>query len=207
MNTPTHALVSLFALGRGCSRREAVALIAGGVLPDLPIFVLFVWARFIQGVPSNVIWSQTYYQPGWQAVVDAAHSIPLALLLAGLCWMRRTEAWARPGLLFASSLLLHSALDLPVHHDDGHRHFWPLSAWRFDSPISYWDPCCYGHTVSLLEVLAMMAIIVALWRRGVGASGRTALGVTGLVYLGGLAAILGQTLDFPWLGALLGGGR
>ncbi len=211
MNTPTHALVSLFVLGRRATSRETGALVAGAIAPDVPMFVMFVWARFIAGRPQGEIWGDIYYQRGWQHAIDAAHSVPIALALVAVSlWRQRAggrETLWSPVRLFALSGLLHTALDFPVHHDDGHRHFWPLSPWRFDSPISYWDDCCYGSLVSLGEVTAMLVVIVLLWRRYTGRWGRVALGVTGFVYTAGLASLLVRARDFPWLGALLGGGR
>jgi hypothetical protein len=60
--------------------------------------------------------------------------------------------------LLAASALLHMFFDLPLHHDDAHRHFLPLSDWRFESPISYWDPRYYGNIVIRIEMaFAMLA--------------------------------------------------
>ncbi|MGI8738245.1 MAG: hypothetical protein ACR2KU_00935 [Gammaproteobacteria bacterium] len=60
---------------------------------------------------------------------------------------------------------LHVLFDLPLHHDDAHRHFFPFSDWRFYSPVSYWDPAHYGDIVSACEILAVAVGSVVLWRR------------------------------------------
>ena len=57
-------------------------------------------------------------------------------------------------------MMLHAFGDLPVHHDDGHCHFFPFSEWRFASPVSYWDPHHYGNWFGLLEI---GAVIAASW--------------------------------------------
>ena len=67
-------------------------------------------------------------------------------------------------LLFAS-IILHALEDLPVHHDDAHRHFLPLSDFRFESPVSYWDPNHYEGIVGALEIgLVLIASIYVLRR-------------------------------------------
>ena len=53
-------------------------------------------------------------------------------------------------------MALHVPEDLFLHHDDGHRHFYPLSQWRYSSPVSYWDPNHYGKIVAPLEALAVV---------------------------------------------------
>ena len=67
-------------------------------------------------------------------------------------------------MLFASAAV-HALFDLLVHREDGHRHLWPLSDWRFMSPVSYWDPEYGGALGSLLEVVLVAAASVVLWRR------------------------------------------
>jgi len=78
-------------------------------------------------------------------------------------------AW---GLFFAS-MVLHHLCDLPLHHDDAHRHFFPFSNIRFTSPVSYWDRNHYGTWGALLElglVLVSSAILLSnmpsTWGKG-----------------------------------------
>ena len=106
------------------------------------------------------IWSVEYYRPLWQNWIDAFNSIPLIGLAMLLCWRAR-----RPVLFaFCASMLLHALGDLPLHHDDGHRHFFPFSDWRFESPVSYWDPAHYGAFASAIEIVAVIAAGAWLFR-------------------------------------------
>lgn len=193
-------LVSIAALGRrGDGWRNGAAAL-GAALPDAPIFVLFVVARFALGQPSSEIWTRTYFEPGWQLAVDVAHSAPLAL--AGLVvarWRRRT-AWQA---LFAS-MLLHSALDLPVHTDDAHRHFWPLTDWRFHSPVSYWDPRAYGRQVAVVEIAAALALSVRAFRLLTRRAARGLVAAMAVVYAVGATVLLRPCLSLPWLASLSG---
>lgn len=210
MNTPTHALLGLGLFGSRASRGEAIALVVGGVLPDVPMFVLYLWGRFIAQLPESTLWQTTYFEPAWQHAVDAGHSVPLALgLFAVARWQRGRNRTASRGWrrleLGAAAALLHSAFDFPVHHNDGHRHFWPLSSFRFDSPISYWDPCCFGPQVSAIETLAMAALSVVLFRRAHSRFARGAFALLAVAYVSGFALVMRASLTFPWLATLLGG--
>jgi hypothetical protein len=66
---------------------------------------------------------------------------------------------------FSASALLHSAIDFLVHRDDGHMQFWPLTDWRFQSPVSYWDPAHGGNWFGLFEAALGILLIVVLFRR------------------------------------------
>lgn len=61
-------------------------------------------------------------------------------------------------------MLLHHLGDLPLHHDDAHRHFFPLSNFRLISPVSYWDPQHYGTLVALVELAAVLVASAYLLR-------------------------------------------
>lgn len=52
-----------------------------------------------------------------------------------------------------------------LHNDDAHHHFFPLSDFAFQSPVSYWDAAHYGHIVAPIEVLATLAVSVYMFRR------------------------------------------
>lgn len=68
-------------------------------------------------------------------------------------------------VLLCASMLLHIFADLPLHNDNAHQHFFPLLEWRFESPVSYWDPAHYGIWASLFEIFAVTAASIFLcWR-------------------------------------------
>ena len=60
---------------------------------------------------------------------------------------------------------MHCALDFLTHHDDGHHHFYPLSDFAFESPISYWDPGHYGRIVAPIEQVVILTTSIYLFRR------------------------------------------
>ena len=155
MNTPGHAVLNL-ALLSDLSPHTKLAIFTGAVLPDLPIFGFYVWAKFIDRLPEKKIWSEVYWQPKIQTWVAIFHSIPLA----GIGWsIAYFLGWEIPQILFISCLL-HSLEDLPVHNDDAHRHFFPFSNYRFISPFSYWDSRHYGRIVAAIELgLVLMATV------------------------------------------------
>lgn len=148
MNTPSHAVLNLFFLGRQPISQFNLAIFIGAILPDIPIFIFYAWAKLVARLPERQIWTETYYEPFWQNVVATFHSIPLALI----GWFITYKLGWRTIQIFWMSLILHSLLDLPVHNDDAHRHFFPFSNYRFISPISYWDSKHYGSIVSLIEI-------------------------------------------------------
>ncbi|MDX8404646.1 MAG: hypothetical protein R8K50_00670, partial [Mariprofundus sp.] len=122
------------------------------LLPDAPMLLFYIQEK-IQGVSEHVIWSELYYHPGWQALFNTFHSFPLLALACYAAWRARMRATA----VFFASMFCHSLFDFPVHHSDAHQHFFPLSDYRFISPISYWDPAHYGLWVGSLELLIVVA--------------------------------------------------
>ncbi|MGY8813645.1 MAG: hypothetical protein ACKVHQ_02860 [Gammaproteobacteria bacterium] len=119
MNTPAHVILNLVILSRARVTRTHVYIITGSLLPDLPMFIFYFVERFIRGVPERTIWSQSYYFPGWQNFIDVFNSVPLIILGGAVAWYFK----ARLIVLLCASMLLHVALDFPLHHDDAHRHF------------------------------------------------------------------------------------
>jgi hypothetical protein len=83
------------------------------------------------------------------------------------------------------------SLVLPLHHDDGHRHLFPLLDWRFESPISYWDPAHYGKVFGPADAALAIVCCALLWRRTASRTGRAVLALVVLgAFVGGSA---------PWL--------
>ena len=170
MNTPGHYILNLALLGKTIAPRDNVAIAIGAILPDVPIFVFYLVAKYIYKMPEGKIWSEAYYEPVWQNLVALFHSIPLALIGAVAFYLLDGEL----GVILCISMVCHSLLDLPVHNDDAHRHFFPLSNYRFISPFSYWDTNHYGRTVAFIEialVIAVNPIVIGLlnspWTKGI----------------------------------------
>ncbi len=164
MNTPAHALLAVAGLAGGARRPFARYALFGAVLPDLPMFGFYFWQRAVVGLPESQIWREAYFRTDWQLLFDCFNSIPLILLGWILAALASPQLRQSIRVLF-EAMLLHVALDLPLHHDDAHRHFLPLSSWRFESPISYWDPAHGGVFGAGFEVACVLASAAILWRR------------------------------------------
>jgi hypothetical protein len=164
MNTPAHAVINLLLLtrkpGQNLSHKRSATIIFGALLPDLVIIVFYAW-HLLLGTPESQIWSIEYYRPLWQGWIDIFNSIPLIGLAMLISWKTRHYLL----LAFFSSMLLHVFGDLPLHHDDAHRHFFPFSDWRFASPLSYWDPAYHGQWASLIEFFAVLAAAAFMYWR------------------------------------------
>ena len=160
MNTPAHAIVNLLVLSRNPSHPKTAAIIGGALIPDLVIIVFYAW-QLMLGTAESQIWSIEYHEPAWQAWIDSFNSIPIITIAILLSWYARQYVL----LAFFASMLLHVCGDLPLHHDDAHRHFFPLLDWRFASPVSYWDPAFYGRWASLVEFVSVFSASIFLYWR------------------------------------------
>lgn len=113
------------------------------------------------GVPARTVFREYYYSDAWQAVFAVDNSFVLwGILLAVALW----RSW-RLVAIFAGAALLHLALDFPLHTHDARQHFWPLSTWVFNSPVSYWDSRAYAGIVGPLEGALSIVCSVILFRR------------------------------------------
>ena len=160
MNTPAHVAASVLIWRGESGWASATAIALGAMLPDLPMFGFYAYQRLWVGSSEREIWSTLYFQQNWQLFFDVFNSIPLAIAAILLC---QWGGW-RWTMLLASSALVHMLCDLPLHHDDAHRHFLPLTTWRFSSPVSYWDHRHFGHIFMWIElVFAIGACLFVAW--------------------------------------------
>ena len=177
MNTQTHLLLAAAVLGRRVGPRAQTAILAGALAPDLSIFALAGFA-VLTGMSGEAVWEGAYWSEPWQTLSAISNSFPLwgAALALSLSLRRRLPA------LFCAAALLHLAFDLPLHADDAHRHFWPLTDWRFHSPVSYWDPAHFGRIASVAEAIGGLSLVWILWRRHRARWVRIALSLAALAY-------------------------
>ncbi len=140
---------------RGPSRRWFVL---GGLAPDIGLYALIAGASIFYPTVRGLSLQETavlafddlfFNDPLWIIVQNTLHS-PVVIggltAVAALLNKRRL-------LNFALGSLLHTAMDIPVHHDDGPLYLFPLN-WnlRFHSPVSYWDPAHFGRFVQPVDL-------------------------------------------------------
>lgn len=161
MNTPAHLIMGAAAFAKPGAPWVTLAAIAGAIAPDLSLYLMAGWHLLILGTSPRIVFDELYFSDLWQQVFAIDNSFFLwgALLLAGLATKR---SWL---IAFGGAGLLHIAFDFSLHHDDGRMHFWPLSNWIFESPVSYWDRNHYGDIVGPLEMALSLILLVVLWRR------------------------------------------
>lgn len=183
MNTPAHVVLGGVVLGHGAWRRHWLAISGGALAPDAPMLLFYLVERLGRGAPERLIWSELYFDPGWQGFFDVFNSVPLFALLALVAWRLGSSA----ALAFFAAAALHCLTDLPLHREDAHAHFLPFSDWRFVSPVSYWDPRHGGRLFVALELLGTLTGALVLARRDEPRGWRAVGLVTLACYLGFIA--------------------
>jgi len=190
MNTVAHMLVASAVLARRESPKRNLAVLAGALLPDASMFVFFGWSR-IQGWSGEETWNIHYWTEPWQTLGAVSNSFVLFAVLGAIAVWRRSILLA----VICAAALLHLGADFPLHADDAHRHFWPLTDWRFFSPVSYWDPAYHGWLGSVIESLCVLVSLSLLWLRFTGARRRGVFIALAIVQVGFLAAQIAWTLN------------
>lgn len=161
MQTPTHLIIGIAAFGRKGDWRVNTAALFGGFLPDASLYLMVIWHLKVLRTPPQVVFDELYFSDAWQSIfaIDNSFFIWGAVLAVALIWKNAILT------AFAGAGLLHLALDFPLHHDDGRPHFWPLTNWVFNSPVSYWDPSAYGLYVAIIELILVLGLLYLLAKR------------------------------------------
>lgn len=160
MNTPAHLLLGTAAFGKSNHRAVTIAAFLGALFPDLSLYVMVAIFVFFLDIPASVVFDELYFSESWQLVFKIDNSFLLwgVVLFAGI---KLRKAWLTA---LASAALLHLAFDFPLHHDDARAHFWPLTDWRFISPVSYWDTNHLASWVAPVEVVLSVGAAVVVWK-------------------------------------------
>jgi len=158
------------------------ALVIGSFMPDIPLTLLSVgfigWHGLGGGAltasdAANIAFYDYFYNdPFWVSAHHLFHAPLLILLWLAVGWwfgVRGGRTWGMWLFWFAVGNALHTALDIPTHHNDGPLLLFPLN-WelRFASPVSYWDPNAYGIPFTILELtidLMLSIFFFKAWRK------------------------------------------
>jgi hypothetical protein len=183
MNTHSHALMGAFLFGRSVPRRAFAGLL-GGLTPDVPMLVI-VGTLMAAGVPAHTIFDEMYWQNWWQITNAVSHSFLLwsGLLALGLILRGKDQRWILLAI-FAGSALLHSCIDFLVHREDAHMSFWPLSRYKFMSPVSYYEPEHFGRQFSMFDSALGLVMTFVLAARFKNWFVRGLLGLCLVAYIG-----------------------
>jgi membrane-bound metal-dependent hydrolase YbcI (DUF457 family) len=161
MNTPAHLLIGAAAFGRPATTRIVGAALIGAMIPDLSLYLMAGVALFVLQIPPQTVFDELYFSDAWQTVFAIDNSFFVWVCLLGIAIWRRS-AWA---IALTGAALLHLVLDFPLHHDDGRSHFWPVTWWVFESPVSYWDRDNGAQWAAPIEAVMAVAAFILLWVR------------------------------------------
>ena len=179
MNTPAHVIFAAAAFARPFDRRRTCAAVGGALAPDLSLYVMVAVSLYVLRLPPHYVFDTLYFSPAWQQVFAVDNSFIVWGLAFALAW----GLGARNAMVFTASALLHLAFDFPLHHDDGRPHFWPLSDWVFESPVSYWDSSAHAGIIGPIEMGLSVLFCAILMRRFTSLRSRVLIGLLVLVQL------------------------
>lgn len=181
MITTSHAVINAFAarhpdLRERSTVADRVAFVIGGIAPDVALYILNIGAilyyPLVDGLSVNdthqKAMNDLYFNSPWWIVSHHLLHAPFVLIALFLAGSLFRPPWRRRVRFFAAGALVHSLIDIAVHHDDGPLVFFPFS-WsiRFVSPVSYWDPDHYGWLVRPIDLAVTVAgavWIICWWR-------------------------------------------
>ena len=141
-----------------------------GVLPDLPYFLLLAYysARWrVNGFSNLAAWDLAWRSP----LLVALHSFVIWAAVAVVISCAAGPRLRKALVPVWAGWLSHIVIDMLTHRSDGYPIFYPLSGYRFPTPVSYWEPAYHGREFMLLDSLLMTGLFlhfVLTRRRGGG---------------------------------------
>lgn len=184
MQTYSHMLINA-AVGKKLEQRGIRpmywALTIGSFMPDVPLTimsigytVLYEWfghqsAQEAAFYAFDVLFFEDRL---WMASHNLFHAPLMILFYMAIGYgfgFRQNRRWGQWIFWFSLGNLLHTALDIPTHHNDGPLLLFPFN-WdvRFFSPVSYWDDAYFAREFTLFEhsiVLMLVVYWIGQWRQ------------------------------------------
>ncbi len=161
MNTPAHLLIGAAAFGKANQKATTIAAIFGALTPDLSLYVMVSVSIWVLNIPPGIVFNELYFSDGWQKVFAIDNSFILWGVACAVAVWRRSAIF----IAFTGAALLHLVFDFPLHTDDARMHFWPVTSWVYESPVSYWDRRAYAGVVGPMEVAMSCGAAYLIWRR------------------------------------------
>ena len=174
MQTPSHLVIAAAVAKAIPAVPMNSAFIIGSVAPDLALYALsLIGGLYYTQVKkisareaADLMFGQLFFKnKAWIAVHNSLHSpLLLVLLIIPLAFVMSSSAVAAWFFWFLLSFLLHTAVDIPTHHNDGPLLFFPFN-WtiRFQSPISYWDARRGARSFMAFEISVVILLLYYLF--------------------------------------------
>ncbi len=189
MHTYSHAVFT-WAVARYVKREESHAAVwgaAGAALPDVPVLAkaaYLLWRHRDSMTKEEFLEALEYFKEPSGKLDLTLHSLaPVGALLALYKTLGLTNGDSKKALLF---FLLgwagHNILDFPTHAEDARPPLWPLSRWRWKSPVSYWDRKFYALPCLLAEHGAILALTLTFLYQSYRGTPQSASGEDELAY-------------------------
>ncbi len=189
MMSQTHLIFGIAAFGKPGNARITAAALLGSFIPDASLYAMAGTHLFILDTPPQIVFGELYYSDSWQAIFRIDNSI----VLWGIALIVAIMLKSKVAFALCGAAMLHLLLDFPLHNDDARAHFWPITDWKFLSPVSYWDDQYFGHIVSPIEIATAIAVCVWLMIRF---TGRWMRGLIGLLLALQTAAAIATVVRF-----------
>ena len=167
MRTYSHAALT-WAAARPSDPSEASAAAwraAGATLPDLPAILGTVWLGSRGGrlggfeLREKVCARRSFSGP--DAALHSALPVGVLLLTVLLTRGSRERNPYEPLLAFLIGWAGHVLADALTHAADARPILWPISGWRFRSPVSCWERSHHARTFSRVEHGTLL--LLAAW--------------------------------------------
>ncbi len=144
----------------------------GAVTPDGPIALGAGWLFLRRGVSfgRGEFESEVCARAVFRGPDAALHSVlPVGAALALRATVGPSGDPNGAILAFLLGWAGHVLADSLTHAGDARPVFWPLSRWRFRSPVSYWDRGHHARAFSLLEHASLLLSAMEILRHRAGA--------------------------------------
>ena len=134
----------------------------GGIFPDLIYMVAFIPKIFFYR--SFIEWM---HDPLWDTlwnsfIARGAHSFVVWGAFAILFLVIMNKETFRQASPFLLGWGLHIGFDALTHVSDGYALFYPLSDYRFPSPVSYWERAYHAREFFWVSHILMIGLLL-LW--------------------------------------------
>ncbi len=158
MKTYSHAFLT-YGASRLANRNAPRKAALGATLPDAPMALGAMWlwtkrSKFSRSDFDDEVCGRSLFREP-----DAAlHS---ALVVAASAMFVK-RALRGKNSAFVLGWAGHVIADFLTHGKDARPILWPLSNWKFESPVSYREKERHGRTFTVIEHAAIVAVVALL---------------------------------------------